>query len=492
MSLYNKYRPSTFNDVVGQAESVSALKNMVQNLKAHSLMFVGTHGTGKTTLAKIFGRAINCLNPVNGYEPCGKCTACTGNSSDFYEFDAASNNGVDDIRGILDNARYLPAMLKYKVYIIDEVHMLSKGAFNALLKTLEEPPKHAVFVLCTTEPNKLPATIISRCIRYELNRISVEDIISRLEYVCNNENRKAEHSSLRLIAANASGALRDALSMLEQAFYLCTGVVTEKDVAVMLGCSNNNFVIELVQSLLKRNLSELLKSIQSIVAAGKDMFILTQDMMQVIRDMMIVSASPGFPLADTSEYQKLITEVSSRYCISDIVSALQLCVELSGKLKYSLSPVVELEMGFTRFCIESSPSVEQKTNQCTTNTSIHPDIIKRITIIEDKLKEFPTSFFEFPKEDYPVPVMDVPCLQNDTSGSASMDASADNEGNSQYRIADVMEAASENPVLKAIISYSSLKESQGKVMIYIKLRSLYNVASTLFKAMAGVEFVFEG
>lgn len=493
MSLYNKYRPAMFQDVIGQSESVSALKNMVQNLKTHSIMFVGTHGTGKTTLAKIFGRAINCLEPVEGYEPCGKCAACTSNSSDFYEFDAASNNGVEDIRGILDNARYLPAMLKYKVYIIDEVHMLSKGAFNALLKTLEEPPKHAVFVLCTTEPNKIPPTIISRCIRYELNRISVEDIISRLDHVCTSEKRSAERSALRLIAANASGALRDALSMLEQAFYLSSDVITENDVATMLGCSDNSMVVAIVHSLLKRNLSDLLRTIQSIVEAGKDAYILTQDMTKVLRDMMIVKASSDYILADTKEYQKMIKEVSGRYNIIDIVAALQLCVGLSGKLKYSLSPVFELEMGLTRFCIDEVAS-EQRTVQSTPEPSSSPEILRRISILENKLKEFPISFFEFPKDEFPVDQGHGE-EENPSNLPLAGEISAmevDKEANEQFKIADVMEAASEDSILKTIIQYASLKESQGKVRVCLKLRSLYNVAISLFNGMNGVDFVFEG
>ena len=219
-ALYRKYRPQTFDDVVGQTSIVKVLKNSIEQHKfCHAYMFFGSRGTGKTSLSKIFARAVNCLDPIDG-NPCGKCKNCLAASEkecvDILEIDAASNNGVDEIRELRNKINLVPAELKYKVYIIDEIHMLSIGAFNALLKTLEEPPEHAIFILATTDPQKVPETIISRCQCFSFQRISTDMLIRRLEYVCNCENIKIENDVLKEIALAADGGMRDSLGMLDK------------------------------------------------------------------------------------------------------------------------------------------------------------------------------------------------------------------------------------------------------------------------------------
>ena len=219
-ALYRVYRPKTFEDVVGQEHIVKTLKNQIKNNNiGHAYLFSGTRGTGKTSTAKIFARAVNCLNPINE-EPCNECEICrdtlNDNIMDVVEIDAASNNSVDDIRELRESVKYTPSKAKYKVYIIDEVHMLSQGAFNALLKTLEEPPSYVIFILATTEPHKIPATILSRCQRFDFKRVSSKDIAARMAYICEKEDIEVEDKALNLIARNSQGALRDALSILDQ------------------------------------------------------------------------------------------------------------------------------------------------------------------------------------------------------------------------------------------------------------------------------------
>ena len=253
-ALYRVYRPKTFEDVVGQEHIVKTLKNQIKNNNiGHAYLFSGTRGTGKTSTAKIFARAVNCLNPINE-EPCNECEICidtlNDNIMDIVEIDAASNNSVDDIRELRESVKYTPSKAKYKVYIIDEVHMLSQGAFNALLKTLEEPPSYVIFILATTEPHKIPATILSRCQRFDFKRVSSKDIADRMSYICEKENIQAEDKALSLIARNSQGALRDALSILDQCMSFGNEKIEHNDVIELLGTVNIDELFELSQSII--------------------------------------------------------------------------------------------------------------------------------------------------------------------------------------------------------------------------------------------------
>lgn len=291
MTLYRKWRPDSFSSVVGQNHITDVLKYQVANEKtSHAYLFCGSRGTGKTTCAKILSKAINCLSPING-DPCGKCDCCkmieAGADTDIIEMDAASNNGVDYIRDIRDEVVYTPAFLKKKVYIIDEVHMLSSGAFNALLKTLEEPPAHVVFILATTELHKLPATITSRCQRFDFKRITTDDIASRLEFIAQNENISVTHEACKLIGKISQGGMRDAISLLE----LCSG--SGKSITVSLvnetaGIMGREKSVATVKYILKKDISSIFEMMSEIINSSSDVALFYGELIQFYRDMLVI------------------------------------------------------------------------------------------------------------------------------------------------------------------------------------------------------------
>ncbi len=323
-ALYRKWRPTTFDDVVGQEHITSILKYQCDKGKhSHAYLFCGTRGTGKTTCSKILAKALNCLSPVDG-NPCGKCASCisihNGSSMDVIEKDAASNNGIDDIRDIRDEVVYTPSELRYKVYIIDEVHMLSINAFNGLLKTLEEPPSYVVFILATTEMHKLPTTIISRCQRYDFRKISVDNIMSRLHYIAENEGVSITDEAARIIARLASGGMRDAISLFE----LCSGTGKDIDaqlVSNMLGVSGNELLRDLVSAVKEKNYSSIFEIIRDTENSGKDICVFWQELIGFYRDMLVVKN-----LKDPAEYLELsekdvclMRELVCDMTVSDII-----------------------------------------------------------------------------------------------------------------------------------------------------------------------------
>mgnify|MGYP003293313097 CR=1 FL=1 len=274
IALYRKFRPRTFEEVVGQEHIEKTLKNqIINNRVGHAYLFSGGRGSGKTSTAKILARAVNCLNPIDG-EPCNECEICKqaleGNLVDITEMDAASNNGVDNIRDIREEVQFIPTTAKYRVYIIDEVHMLSTGAFNALLKTLEEPPAHVIFILATTEPQKLPATILSRCQRFDFKRISRENIIKRLKYICEENNTKIEDSALRMIANLADGAMRDAISILDRCVSDGDEVITEEKIRELSGVPQFEYLSKMAHAIFSKNPETVLKISEALVEEGKD------------------------------------------------------------------------------------------------------------------------------------------------------------------------------------------------------------------------------
>ena len=293
-ALYRKWRPQTFEDVCGQEHITSILQYEAQNgALSHAYLFCGSRGTGKTTCAKILAKAVNCHNPQNG-SPCGKCEAClsidNGSTTDVLEMDAASNNGVDNIRDIRDEVVYSPSSMKYRVYIIDEVHMLSASAFNALLKTLEEPPEHVIFILATTELQKLPATIISRCQRFDFRRIATDVLVDRLTYIAKEENITLDAEAARLLAKLAQGGMRDAISLLE----LCAGggrAVTPEVVAETVGITGREAMIDTVRAVAGSNYDALFDQIASVVRSSKDITVFWQDLISIWRDMLILKTT---------------------------------------------------------------------------------------------------------------------------------------------------------------------------------------------------------
>lgn len=294
-ALYRVYRPQKFEDVVGQEHITKTLRNQIENNNiGHAYLFSGTRGTGKTSTAKIFARAVNCLESIE-QEPCNECEVCKDilhdNIMDVVEIDAASNNSVDDIRELRENVKYSPTKAKYKVYIIDEVHMLSQGAFNALLKTLEEPPSYVIFILATTEPHKIPATILSRCQRFDFKRVTVRDITSRMKKICVEENIEVEEKALNLIARNSQGALRDALSILDQCISFGDNKIEYKDVVELLGTVNVEQLFDLAQYIINQDTKESLKILNEFIVWGKDIRNLINDLIDHFRNLMICKVS---------------------------------------------------------------------------------------------------------------------------------------------------------------------------------------------------------
>ena len=310
-ALYRKWRPQKFEDMVGQTAVTKTLKNAIIHHKtSHAYLFTGPRGTGKTSAAKIFAKAINCLNPKDG-EPCNDCLLCKGITEgtigDVIEIDAASNNGVEEIRDIRDKARYAPTQATYKVYIIDEVHMLSTGAFNALLKTLEEPPKNVIFILATTEPHKIPATIISRTQRFDFRRITNDEIIQRLRYILEQEEIAYEEEALSVIARCANGGMRDALSLLDQVISFSDDKVSFEQAIQVSGSLTDDLIIEFVRLLTQQQAQAALLQLQDLLLLGKEASRLIEEWLEFSRDLLVAKQT-GDMIGRSAAFVELIIE----------------------------------------------------------------------------------------------------------------------------------------------------------------------------------------
>lgn len=356
IALYRKWRPSVFEDVVEQEHVVKTLRYSVSTQRiAHAYLFCGTRGTGKTTMAHILSRAINCLSPRDG-DPCNECEICRGILSgsilDVLEIDAASNNSVDNIREIRDEVIYAPSQAKYKVYIIDEVHMLSSGAFNALLKTLEEPPAHVVFILATTEPHKLPATILSRCQRFDFRRITVESIMKRLEDIASSNEVAVHKDALRLIARMADGALRDAISLLDQCISLGNREISYNDVLSVVGIVNDTFIADMAAALGSRDIIRILDLVERLVMDGKDIMQFVGDLVLYYRNLLIckVTDKPEEIVNGSRE----VIEIMKKQCIAfdqeKIIYIIKELSSLESSLKWATHPRILLEVTLVRIC----------------------------------------------------------------------------------------------------------------------------------------------
>lgn len=356
--LYRQFRPLTFDDVVGQKASVGALRqSVISGRFAHAYLFCGQHGTGKTTIAKIFSRAVNCEHPVNG-NPCNECPTCKGildgSILDVVEMDAASNNGVDDIRPILQEVNFTPTRTKFKVYIIDEVHMLSKGAFNALLKTIEEPPAHVIFLFATTEVEKIPATIISRCQRYEFRRIPVDSIVARLREVSDKVGIKIEDDALKLIASRSDGALRDALSLLDQISFVSSKdtLITPQSVEQMTGTVDSTFLFKMANCLIDGHFNELVELCATLRDSGKNQTVFTLDLAAYFRDLLIirVHADPLIYLPYPSETIKDMYQTASKVSADTLAGYINFLSKEYPELRRSPDIPTSFEIMLMRLC----------------------------------------------------------------------------------------------------------------------------------------------
>lgn len=382
-ALYRMYRPQSFDDVVGQTHVTKTLRNAISKGKqSHAYIFSGPRGTGKTSIAKVFAKAINCLNSDDG-EPCNECAICKGitqgTNSDVIEIDAASNNGVDEIRNIRDKVKYAPSESKYKVYIIDEVHMLTTGAFNALLKTLEEPPSHAIFILATTEPHKIPPTIISRAQRFDFKAISMDQIVDRLKFVAESQSLEYDNAALEFIAKTSEGGMRDALSIMDQAIAFGDERLTLQDALNVTGSVDEAALNDLFKDVVEGNVKEAFGRYHHFISEGKEVNRLINDMVYFVRDTIMIKTSN-----ESIEYDALVSfELDTLYRMIDIIN------DTLVSIRFSVNQNVHFEVLLVKLAemIKAQPQTVQ--NMATTAVATEPDndvLLQRMEQLENELK----------------------------------------------------------------------------------------------------------
>ncbi len=431
-SLYRKYRPQAFFDVVGQEHITATLKNEIMSGKtAHAYLFTGTRGTGKTTCAKIFAKAVNCLNPVNG-NPCNQCEICNAISEnevmDIVEIDAASNNSVDDIRELREDVIYSPSVSKYKIYIIDEVHMLSNSAFNALLKTLEEPPAHVIFILATTEVNKVPMTVLSRCQRFDFRRLTVNEIFEHLVKICKSEKIEFENDAISLVARLGDGSVRDALSVLDQ----CVGAgekLTLDLVEKMTQSTGREVFFEISKSVSEKDFSEALSIISRLYYTSKDLQKINEDMISFFRDVMIikeVGIKEGLVVCSETDAKKF-NEIAAKFTTLEIINIIETLQASLEKMPRTVNKRVLLEMTFLKLCAaksgvaavkteevdfssvsEKKKTVEPKPEPVKTEPEATSAPVKEEAPLPDAPPWEPDEFFEQPKKEEAKPIIPEP------------------------------------------------------------------------------------
>ncbi|MDO5715184.1 MAG: DNA polymerase III subunit gamma/tau [Tissierellia bacterium] len=374
-ALYRKYRSKTFDELVGQTSIVNALKNQVINQEiSHAYLFSGTRGTGKTSAAKILSRAVNCENPQEG-NPCNHCDCCVSilkdTQMDVVEMDAASNNGVDDIRELKEKVIYPPSSLKYKVYIIDEVHMLSKGAFNALLKILEEPPKHLIFILATTEPEKIPQTILSRTQKFNFKRIPVNIIIENLKKIIQEENKSCDEEVLSLIAKNADGAMRDALSVFDQLLSYSQEHISYELAIEILGIASKDLIFDLAEGLLNKNVNHAINALDHLSQEGKDYITLNRDLLSHFRDLMLIKTLKDSSDLVLTSYREEFIEQGKKSSLDRILYIIDQLKEVHKSIRYVDDPKILMEMNVVKICTHDD----------------RKDLEKRMSILEEKIRQ---------------------------------------------------------------------------------------------------------
>ncbi len=376
LALYRKYRPRTFDEVIGQDHIVKTLINQIKLDKiSHAYLFTGSRGTGKTSTAKIFAKAINCENSKNG-SPCLKCETCKAldkTNIDVLEIDAASNNGVDEIRELREKVKYPPVVGKYKVYIIDEVHMLSTSAFNALLKTLEEPPSHTVFVLATTEVHKLPATILSRCLRFDYKLVSLENLTTLLKKILNDEGVTFEESAINIIARAGEGSVRDTLSIADRCVSFAGSDLTYQKVLSVLGVSEREILINMTNHILSKNVGEALVELDKVMSQGKSPLVFANDLISYFRDLLLVNTlgdkSREIVVVKDDIFENMKKQATLEN-YAEILKSIEVLSEIEQELRYSVQPRIVLETAIIKIISQSN-------------------LIRRVEKLEEIVKNFP-------------------------------------------------------------------------------------------------------
>jgi len=489
-ALYRKYRPSVFDDVYGQEHITSILRFAASNNSvSHAYLFAGSRGTGKTTCAKILAKVVNCLDPQNG-NPCNKCANCvsidTATTTDVIEMDAATNTGVDYIRDLRDNVMYTPAMLKKKVYIIDEAHMLSDSAFNALLKTIEEPPEHVLYIFATTEPHKIPATIISRCQRFEFRRISVKSLVQRLLYIASTEGIDLTEEGAILIAKTAQGGMRDAISLME----LCAGshvTITADFVNNVLGTSPYDKMCTVAKNIAEKNYSSLFDTINEIVTSSKDVLVFFSDLTAFYRDMMVQKSSASAKYLDLlPQEEKLLEQTASLFNMATLIYHASLLDEAYYNMtKNPSSKRLIAEITLMKMC---DPKLSDSNEA----------ILSRLTSLEDKvtlmskgiqISDSSTKSAEI-KPDEVLEVEDTSSIITEKSEDSHSTAESNSAPTILYNWDDVIQKASEKnaPVgsfLKSCDCFYSPKQNKYFVIAYNKLMA------TMLSSEKNKNFIFD-